>query len=266
MVTLGTIFEATKRPMTTWFLAMHLLTQSKNNVSALELKRHLDVLCPAARTIKHKVHAGHGGLRRKLDTNGACGNRRCLPGGERAGARGRGSENKVPIVGTVQTTAEGKPQRVCFKKMRFTRAGIQDWARRPLVPDAEVYSDILPSMKAGLAAETLRYHAIRTGSCRKAVLHPEFHCVNTVLSHLKTAISGTYHAFNFAQYAALPGWSVVPRFNRRIDLSMIFHRLLRTAATRPYPAPAPVLRMTEIHFIIKYLFDWPTGRCHERYP
>src|SRR5437868_7667473 len=33
----GTIFEATKLPLTSWFLAMHLLTQSKNNVSALEL-------------------------------------------------------------------------------------------------------------------------------------------------------------------------------------------------------------------------------------
>src|SRR6202162_4644192 len=35
----GTIFESTKLPLTRWFLAMHLLTQSKNNVSALELKR-----------------------------------------------------------------------------------------------------------------------------------------------------------------------------------------------------------------------------------
>ena len=37
----GTIFQATKLPLTRWFLAMHLLTQAKNNVSALELKRHL---------------------------------------------------------------------------------------------------------------------------------------------------------------------------------------------------------------------------------
>jgi ribosomal protein L37AE/L43A len=39
----GTILEATKLPLTRWFLAMHLLTQSKNNVAALELKRHLGV-------------------------------------------------------------------------------------------------------------------------------------------------------------------------------------------------------------------------------
>lgn len=41
--TCGTIFESTKLPLTTWFLAMHLLTQSKNSVAALELKRHLGV-------------------------------------------------------------------------------------------------------------------------------------------------------------------------------------------------------------------------------
>ena len=30
----GTMFEATKLPLSRWFLAMHLLTQAKNNVSA----------------------------------------------------------------------------------------------------------------------------------------------------------------------------------------------------------------------------------------
>jgi hypothetical protein len=36
-VTSGTVFEATKLPLTRLFLAMQLLTQAKNNVSALEL-------------------------------------------------------------------------------------------------------------------------------------------------------------------------------------------------------------------------------------
>ena len=40
----GTVFEATKLGLARWFLAMHLLTQSKNNVSALELMRHLEML------------------------------------------------------------------------------------------------------------------------------------------------------------------------------------------------------------------------------
>src|SRR4051794_12163684 len=36
-VTAGTIFESSKLRLSTWFLAMHLMTQSKNFISALEL-------------------------------------------------------------------------------------------------------------------------------------------------------------------------------------------------------------------------------------
>ena len=53
--TCGTIFQATKLPLTAWFLAMHLLTQAKNNVSALELKRHLGVRYKTAWLMKHKL-------------------------------------------------------------------------------------------------------------------------------------------------------------------------------------------------------------------
>jgi hypothetical protein len=79
----------------------------------------------------------------------------------------------------------------------------------------------------------------------KAVPHPEFRCVNTVLSNLKTAISGTYHAFHFAQYADRYLAEAQYRFNRRFDLSVILRRLLRAAVTtRPYPIP--VLKMSEV--------------------
>ena len=33
----GTVFESSKLPLPKWFLAMHLMTQAKNGVSALEL-------------------------------------------------------------------------------------------------------------------------------------------------------------------------------------------------------------------------------------
>ena len=51
----GTIFESTKLPLRRWFLAMQLLTQSKNNISALELKRQLGVCYRSAWLIKHKI-------------------------------------------------------------------------------------------------------------------------------------------------------------------------------------------------------------------
>ena len=51
----GTVFESSKLPLPIWFLAMHLMTQAKNNVSALELKRHLGVSYPTAWLLKHKI-------------------------------------------------------------------------------------------------------------------------------------------------------------------------------------------------------------------
>ncbi len=53
--TAGTMFQGTKLPLTVWFQAMHLLTQGKHSVSALELKRQLGVHYETAWAIKHKL-------------------------------------------------------------------------------------------------------------------------------------------------------------------------------------------------------------------
>ena len=51
----GTIFESTKLALTPWFLAIYVLTQSMNNVSALELERHSGVCYKTAWLLKHKL-------------------------------------------------------------------------------------------------------------------------------------------------------------------------------------------------------------------
>jgi Transposase zinc-ribbon domain len=42
-LTAGTIFHATKLPLTTWFLAIHLLVTARNGLSSVELGRRLGV-------------------------------------------------------------------------------------------------------------------------------------------------------------------------------------------------------------------------------
>lgn len=56
----GTAFEATKLPLTVWFLATHLLTKAKTDRSMLELSRHLGVYYPSAWLMKHKLMDGRG--------------------------------------------------------------------------------------------------------------------------------------------------------------------------------------------------------------
>ncbi|MGR5239259.1 IS1595 family transposase, partial [Vibrio alfacsensis] len=54
-LTSGTILANTKLPLTVWFLAIFLLTQAKNGISALELSRHLGISYNATWRLKHKL-------------------------------------------------------------------------------------------------------------------------------------------------------------------------------------------------------------------
>ena len=51
----GTIFHKSTTPLTKWFLAIHLITSSKNDIASLELSRQLDVKWDTAWLIKQKL-------------------------------------------------------------------------------------------------------------------------------------------------------------------------------------------------------------------
>lgn len=243
-VTAGTIFQATKLPLTRWFLAMHLMTQAKNNVSALELKRHLGVRYKTAWLMKHKLLQVMAEREDRRVLDGRIEIDDAYLGGEKPGKPGRGSENKISFVAAVQTTEDGKPICVRLDRVAFTKEALEAWANKALAASAQVISDDLHCFKA-VAGEVARHTAIVTGSGRQAATHPEFRRVNTVLSNLKTAISGTYHAFKFAKYAERYLAEVQYRFNRRFDLSVILVRLVR-AAVLTRPRPEPVIRLAEV--------------------
>lgn len=54
--------------------------------------------------------------------------------------------------------------------------------------------------------------------------------VNTILGNLKTAINGTYHAFDFEKYAHRYLGEYQYCFNRRFDLAGILSRLVTATA------------------------------------
>lgn len=235
-VTSGTVFQATKLPLTSWFLAMHLLTQAKNNVSALELKRHLGVRYKAAWLMKHKLlqvmylREDTRRLDGRVEVDDAyLGGR--LPGGK----SGRGSENKVSFLAAVQTTAAGHPLLACLQRLEFTKEAVAKWARKSLCASAEVVTDGLWCFQAVTATGATHERTV-TGGGAASVKLEQFRAVNTLLGNLKTAFAGTYHSFNFAKYAHRYLAEVQYRFNRRFDLSTIFVRLLRASAvTKPHP-------------------------------
>ena len=244
-VTSGTIFGATKLPLTRWFLAMHLLTQSKNNVAALELMRHLAVCYKTAWLIKHKlmevmrVREDGRQLDGRVEIDDA------YLGGERSGGKtGRGSENKVPFVAAVQTTPAGQPELVCLRQQPFTTEAMAMFAASSIAPSATVVSDGLWCF-GGVQIVGAEHERIVTGGGKASTRLPQFKAVNTFLGNLKRALGGTYHAFDFAKYAHRYLAEAQYRFNRRFNLRSILARLLR-AACLTSPQPAAAIRAAEV--------------------
>ena len=241
----GTIFEASKLGLARWFLAMHLLTQSKNNVAALELMRHLGVCYKTAWLIKHKLMEV---MREREDSrvlDGRVEMDDAYLGGELTGGKpGRGSENKVSFIAAVQTTRDGHPQFACFALQPFTTEGVGAFAAKSLAPSASVVSDGLWCFRS-VTLIGAEHEPTVTGGSAASVKLPQFKAINTLLGNLKTAFSGTYHAFDFAKYAHRYLAEVQYRFNRRFNLASILPRLLRAACVTS-PRPAQSIRAAEV--------------------
>ena len=244
-LTAGTLFHGTKLPLRTWFLAIYLLIQRKKSTSALQLSRELGVKYDTAWRLKHKLmqamleHQRHQPLSGRIELDDA------YLGGERAGKRGRGTENKIPFIVAVETTQDGRPMKAHLRRVQaFRRTEIARYAQANILPDSEVLSDGLFCF-TGVAAAHCRHTPLITGSGRHAAQHPAFKWANTLLGNLKNALRGTYHAIrehHVPRYLA----EFEYRFNRRFDLPAMIERLTRVALRTP-PMPYRLLKMAEVY-------------------
>lgn len=240
----GTLFQGSNLPLTTWFLAIHLISQAKTGLSAMSLMRQLGVSYPTAWLIHHKLMQAMAEREDHYRLSGIVQMDDAYLGGERNGGKaGRGSENKIPFVAAVSLDSNGHPDRVKLTPLSgFTTEAISVWSKNHLNADCTVRSDGLACFGGVTAAGCLHTPLIAGG--RKPKELPEFHWVNTVLGNVKTSLNGAYHAFDFSKYAHRYLAAIAYRFNRRFNLSTLHQRLLIAAATTG-PRSEDWLRLAE---------------------
>jgi transposase-like protein len=243
-LTAGTVMEATKLPLTKWFLAIYLISQAKTGLSALALMRNLGVSYPTAWRVQHKLMTAMAEREEGYRLHGAVQIDDAYLGGERSGGKvGRGSENKVPFVAAVSLTEDEHPLRVKLTPVPgFTFQALWGWSRQNLAPGCTVYSDGLACFNAVTMAGCTHQPTVVGG--RKPKDLPEFQWINTVLGNLKTSLSGAYHAFAFSKYAFRYLAAFAYRFNRRFDLATLPQRLL-IAVIHCRPRPERQLQLAE---------------------
>jgi transposase-like protein len=234
-LTAGTIFHATKLPLTTWFLAIHLIVTAKNGISSIELGRRLGVKQTTAWAMKQKLMQVMQEREAKRPLQGRVELDDAYLGGERRGKRGRGAAGKTPVVAAVETTAERRPKKLKLLPVKgFRQREVEKLARAHLLPGSNVVSDGL-SCWGAVERAGCRHFPMVTGSGRQAARWAPFKWVNTTLGNIKAAITGTYRQLSPAhapRYLASFAW----RFNRRFQLDSMLLRLVHSAArTQPLP-------------------------------
>lgn len=237
----GTIFHKSKTPLVKWFLAIYLLTQSKNDIAALELARQLGVKWDTAWLIKQKLMETMRQRNKRYKLKGEVQLDDAYLGGEKPGKRGRGAASKIPFVIAVETRKD-KPVYTQLRRVSgFTSQEIRTYAAQNIEPGAHVASDGLACF-AAVAEAGMKHRAVITGGGRPAL--SEFKWVNTGLGNIKSAITGTCRSCS-KRHAPRYLAAYEYRFNRRFELHTMVERLA-VVATQTAPQTRKTIIAAEV--------------------
>ena len=155
-VTSGTVMADTKLPLTCWFRAMHLMTSTKQGISAIELGRRLGVSYPTAwylhkrlrhamteRAERHVLGAApaHGSARSTVEADDV------YLGGERN--QGCGTAGKTRVIAASERHPDGRMGSVAMKVVEsFTPAQVAVFRDAHIAPGAHVHTDGLHAFTA----------------------------------------------------------------------------------------------------------------------
>ena len=240
----GTIFSSTKLPLTVWFLAIYLVSQSKEGCASLKLRRFLGISQTAAMRIKHKLQMVMKIADDQRPLRGFVQVDDVYWGGKRPGGkRGRGADGKTPFVAALQRNEMGNPIFMRLSRVEgFTGSEMLRWGQKHLNASTLVISDGLACFKS--LNNIGHFHfAVKTTGRYKSPDFSLFDWLNTIIGNVKNKLIGTYHGMDHRHLPRYLG-EFCFRFNRRFDLVKLLDSLLYYS-TRIGPIPERKLCLAE---------------------
>jgi transposase-like protein len=235
-LTAGTVFQDTRKPLRTWFLAMWFITSQKNGVSALGLQRVLGLgSYETAWTWMHKlrramVRPGRDQLAGEVEID------ETYVGGPEEGKRGRGIEKKSIVV--VAAEKNGRAiGRIRLKRVKDVSAeSLLAFIRETVEPGTTIHTDGWRGY-SGLPAAGYK-HRVTSISGGEELAHEVMPRVHNVAALLKRWLLGTLQGGVQQQHLDYYLDEFTFRFNRRRSKArgLLFHRLAQQAvAIGPTP-------------------------------
>jgi len=229
-VTSGSIFHDTHLPLTKWFLATYLMTESKKGISALQMKRTLNVSYETAWYLCHRIRAAMREVSVDL-SKGIVEVDETYIGGRFHG-RGHGYKgNKAVVVGAVER--EGQIRLKVIKSP--SHYWLHKFIHETTDPKCEaIYTDEAKAY-LGIADADTRHETVRHAA--EEWVNGEVHTnnVESVWSLLKRSVVGTYHKISIKHLDAYLD-ELEHRFNNRKNEYIFRDTLTKlvNAAKLPY--------------------------------
>ena len=185
----GTIFHKSSTPLTLWFHAIFLMSQSKNGVAAKELERQLGVTYKCAWRTARQIRL------LMTDDDGPLGDNEIVEldetyvGGKAKGKRGRGAAKKTPVFGAVERGGRIKTKVV----LNVRKITLNPIIEQMVTKDAVIVTD-----------ESNSYNDVKkSGHLHESINHSKGQYVdgdvhtNTIegfWGQFKRSVHGTYHS------------------------------------------------------------------------
>lgn len=193
-VLVSTIFEDSKIPLSKWLLAIHLLCQGKNDMSAQELHRTLDITYKSAWFMAHRIRYAMareplaGMLSTEDQLEGIVEADETYIGGKAHGKCGRGAANKTPVVSLVERGGEVRSQVM----EHVTGKNIKQTLEAQVSKDAHLMTDELNVyVEPGKAFAS--HEAVEHGKGEYVRGKAHINSAEVYFSQLKRSIDGTHH-------------------------------------------------------------------------
>lgn len=185
----GTIFYKSSTPLTLWFHAIFLMSQSKNGVAAKELERQLGVTYKCAWRMAKQIRLLMSDDDGPLGGNDIVELDETYIGGKAKGKRGRGAAKKTPVFGAVERNGKIKTKVVL---------NVRKLTLMPLIKDMVANNSVI------VTDESNSYNDVKKiGHLHESINHSKGQYVdgdvhtNTIegfWSQFKRSVHGTYHS------------------------------------------------------------------------
>lgn len=220
-VTSGTLFHATKLPLTKWFWSIYWVASDKGGISALRLSKLIGVTWRSAYRILHRLRKAMGNqdsiyrLTQIIELDDA------MVGGKKPGKRGRGAQGKVSVLIACENR-EDRPGFVAMEAVEsVNKETILDFAKRRIKASQVVRTDGLP------ANNGLQPHVTHIAQVTPPEMATQWlPWVHIVIANLKRFLLGTFHGTSH-RYLQDYLNEFCYRFNRRFWETEIPNRILR---------------------------------------